>query len=131
MVKITLDHSALIFYHRHPGIKQLIDMHRQGSIRLYHATNADYELEELNEEERKAYEQLRAIIFGNNHITLTQHGDLCLLIKHMNFHRDYFVTLYPENYGDAEKYFKNLDIRFPDEEFIKELQRKIGKKQRK
>jgi len=122
MVKITLDHSALIFYHRHPVIQKLRELEKKKKVKLYHAINLDRELETLTETEQKIYDRLREMVFGREQkdLNLREHGDLMLLINHMKSKRDFFLTLEKEKYKNLEKH-RDLKIRFPDEDFMKEV----------
>lgn len=122
MVRITLDHSAMIFYHRHQGIQKLRKLEEKGKVRLYHAVNLNRELESLSESEQKIYERLRELVFGRaqKDLNLTEHGDLMLLVNHIKNKRDFFVTLEKERYRNLEKH-RNLKIRFPDNEFLREV----------
>lgn len=122
MVKITMDHSAMIFYHRHPVINELKKMHEDGKIKLYHAINLDRDLGTMSETEGKMYEHLREMVFGRKQkdLNLTEHGDLMLLINHMKNKRDFFITLEKGKYKKLERHH-NLKIRFPDNKFLKEI----------
>ena len=126
MVKITMDHSAMIFYHRHPGIQKLRKLDEKGDIRLYNAITLDRDLEKMSETEMKVYNRLREMVFGREQkdLTLTEHGDLCLLVKHMKSKRDFFITLEKDKYKNLEKH-RDLRIRFPDNKFLKEVKGKI------
>ena len=59
-----MDHSAMIFYHRHPGIQKLRKLEEKGDIRLYNAISLDRDLEKMSETEMKIYSRLREMVFG-------------------------------------------------------------------
>ena len=122
MVKITIDHSAMIFYHRHPVIQKLNEMHEKKKIRLYHAISLDRELEKMSMTEWKVYDKLREMVFEKQQrdLNLTDHGDLMLLVNHMKNKRDFFLTLEKEKYKKLEKH-RDLKLRFPDNRFLKEV----------
>lgn len=123
-----MDHSAMIFYHRHPGIQELRKLEEDGKISLYHAITVDRELEELTDSEEEVYEKLREMIFGREqkHLNLTEHGDLVLLVKHMKSNRDFFLTLDEEKYDNVRSH-RSLKVRFPDEVFIQEVRDLVKK----
>jgi len=131
MVKITLDHSALIFHHRHPVIKELKELEKKGKIELYHADNLRRELEKLSTTEEKIYHKLREMVFGKPQadLTLIEHGDLCLLVNHLKSGRDYFVTLDANRYKNLKGHPK-IKIRFADDVFLKEIQKDINRRNR-
>ncbi|UCC91998.1 MAG: hypothetical protein JSV39_01925 [Candidatus Aenigmatarchaeota archaeon] len=128
MVKITMDHSAMIFYHRHPVIQKLRKFDEDKEIRLYHAINLDRDLETMNETEGKMYERLREMVFGREQkdLNLTEHGDIMLLVNHMKNKRDFFLTLEKEKYKRLEGH-RDLRIRFPDNKFLKEVRGMVKK----
>jgi len=126
MVSITLDNSAMIFYHRHPVIEGLRKLEEEGKLRLYHAQNLNRELASLSKTEEKIYERLREMVFGRERdLNLMEHGDLVLLINHMKAKRDYFVTLEKERYANLGGH-RNLAIRFPDKKFFREIEGRLG-----
>lgn len=122
MVSITLDHSAMIFYHRQPVIQRLRELEDKGDVRLYSAITLDHELEELSRDEMKLYHRLREMVFGREQrdMNLTEHGDIVLLINHMKSKRDFFLTLEKDKYGKVEK-SRKIKVRFPDKGFLKEI----------
>jgi hypothetical protein len=128
MVKITIDHSAMIFYHRHPVIQKLKEMHEKRKIRLYNAISLDRDLEKMNQTEWKVYDKLREMVFEKQQrdLNLTDHGDLMLLVNHMKNKRDFFLTLEKEKYKNLEKH-RDLKLRFPDNKFLKEVREMIKK----
>ncbi len=123
-----MDHSALIFYHRHPVIQKLRKLDEDKEIRLYHAINLDRDLETMSESEGKMYERLREMVFGREQkdLNLTEHGDLMLLVNHMKNRRDFFLTLEKEKYKNLEGH-RDLKIRFPDNKFLKEVRGMVKK----
>jgi hypothetical protein len=126
MVRITFDHSAMIFYDRHPVIGELKKLEDDGKVRIYHAQNLNRDLGSFSKMEEKMYERLRHIIFDKKQqdLTLTEHGDLSLLINHMKTKRDFFLTLEKGKYKSLEKHH-GLKIRFPDEDFLDEVKEGI------
>ncbi|MEE9323505.1 MAG: hypothetical protein V3U72_03080 [Candidatus Aenigmarchaeota archaeon] len=128
MVKITMDHSTMIFYHRHPVVQKLRKLEEKGEIKLYHAINLDRDLETVSETEGKIYERLREMVFGRKQkdLNLTEHGDICLLVNHIKNKRDFFLTLENEKYKDLDKH-RELKIRFPDNKFLKEVRGLVKK----
>ena len=125
MVKITLDHSGLIFFERHPELRKLLELNENDKIRVYHAINLEREIETLTESERKIYEKLRFVVFGDKDLTLREHGDICLLINHIKSKRDFFVTMEKGKYAGLEKH-RDLKIRFPDKKFLSEVKKSIS-----
>ncbi len=128
MVKITMDHSAMIFYHRHHVIQKLRRLEEDRKIRIYNAITLDRDLETMNEIEGKIYERLREMVFGREQkdLNLTEHGDLMLLINHMKNKRDFFLTLEKGKYKNLEGH-RDLRIRSPDNKFLKEVRGLIKK----
>jgi hypothetical protein len=127
MVKITLDHSAMIIYDRHPVIDKLRKLNDEGKLTLYHAQNLNRDLGKLNATEEKIYDRLRHMVYGRKQsdLNLTEHGDIVLMINHMKSKRDYFLTLESEKYKSLRGH-RNLDVRFPDEAFLKEIGKKLA-----
>lgn len=125
-IKITLDHHSLILNHRHPVIKELKNLEKQGYVRLYHSDNLRRHLEKLTPTEEKLYHKIREVIFGKQQqdLTLIEHGDICLLINHLKNKRDYFLTLDGEKYRKLKGH-RSLEIRMPDEKFLKEIKKHI------
>jgi hypothetical protein len=121
-----MDHSALIFYDRYPVIEKLKKLDDDGKLRLYHAQNLNRDLGTLNKTEEKIYDRLRQMIFAKpqQDLNLTDHGDLVLLINHMKNKRDYFLTMDKEKYSSLLGH-RNLDIRFPDDRFLSEVESKL------
>jgi hypothetical protein len=132
MVKITLDHSAMIFYDRHPAIERLIRMEEEGKVRLYHAQNLNRDLASINKTEEKIYDRLRQMVFARKQedLNLAEHGDLVLLINHMKSKRDYFITMDKDRYANLHGH-GSLDIRFPDDEFLSEIESRLGAESRR
>ena len=130
MVRITMDHSAMIFYHRHPGIQKLREMEEKDEVNIYNAITLDRQIETLSEIERKMHDRLKSMVFGDRNITLTEHGDLVLLVNHIKSRRDFFLTLEKDKYRDLEKH-RDLKIRFPDEKFLKEVRAIVKQKGKK
>ncbi len=81
MVKITLDHSLLVMHDRHPVLRELQKLQKEGKVRLYHSDNLSRQLASLSESEGKVYHKLREMVFGKaqQELNLSEHGDLCLL----------------------------------------------------
>ena len=100
MVRITLDHSGLTVHERHPELRELIEMDEKDEVNIYNSITLEREIENLTQSEQKVYEQLRSMIFGAK--------------------RDFFVTMDKNKYKNLEKH-KDLKIRFPDREFLKEI----------
>ncbi|MFH1237302.1 MAG: hypothetical protein V1648_02760 [Candidatus Aenigmatarchaeota archaeon] len=127
MVKITLDHSAMIIYDRHPVIDKLKKLNDEGKLTLYHAQNLNRDLGKLNATEEKIYDRLRHMVYGRKQsdLNLTEHGDIVLMINHMKSKRDYFLTLEHDKYKSLRGH-RNLDVRFPDEAFLKEIDKKLA-----
>lgn len=122
MKKITMDHSAMVFFDRIPGIKKLKELHEDDKIKLYSSISVDRELASMDAEEKRLYEKLRKKVFGKEQkeLNLMEHGDLCLLVNHIRSKRDFFITLEKEKYdnlGDR----KGLNVRFPDDSFLNEI----------
>lgn len=128
MVKITMDHSALIFYHRHPVVQKLRKLDENKEITLYHAINLDRDFETVSKTEEKMYNTLREMIFGRKQrdLNLTEHGDLMLLVNHMKNKRDFFITLERGKYKNLKGH-RDLKIRFPDNKFLKEVRGLVKK----
>jgi len=120
MVRITLDHSGLTVHERHPGLRELIEMDEKDEVNIYNSITLEREIENLTQSEQKVYEQLRSMIFGDKGVNLSEHADLCLLIKHMKAKRDFFFFIDKNKYKNLENH-KDLKIRFPDREFLKEI----------
>ncbi len=127
MVEITLDHSAMIFYHRHPVIASLKRLEEEGKLSIHHAQSLNRELETLNETEGKMYERLREMVFAKpqQDLSLADHGDLVLLINHMKNKRDFFLTMDAARYASLAGH-RRLDIRFPDRQFLKKIEGRLG-----
>jgi hypothetical protein len=127
MVSITMDHSAMIFYHRHPAIERLRELEQEGKLRLFHSQNLSRELASLNKTEEKIYDRLRQMVFQRRQqdLNLAEHGDLVLLVNHMKSGRDYFLTLDQKRYESLRGH-RSLDIRFPDKAFMKEIESRLG-----
>lgn len=128
MVKITMDHSAMIFYHRHPVVQKLRKLDEDKEITLYHAINLDRDFETVSKTEEKIYNRLREMVFGRKQrdLSLTEHGDLMLLVNHMKNKRDFFITLEKGKYKNLEGH-RDLKIRFPDNKFLKEVKGLVKK----
>ena len=107
---------------RHPVMRELQKLQREGKVRLYHSDNLNRQLASLSETEEKVYQKLREMVFGRKQeeLNLAEHGDLCLLINHMKAERDYFLTLEREKYRNLSGH-RSLKVRFPDEDFLKEV----------
>jgi len=127
MVKITLDHSAMIMNHRHPIIRELQKLEEEGKVRLYHADNLGRELASLSEGETRIYDRLREMVYGRpqGELNLAEHGDLVLLVNHMKSGRDYFLTLQAGKY-DSLAGHRNLKVRTPDKKFLKEIHERVN-----
>lgn len=129
MFRITMDHSAMIFHDRHEAIERLVKLEQEGKLRLYNSQNLSRELASLSPTEEKVYHRLREMVFGKpqGDLNLADHGDLVLLVKHMKSGRDYFITMDSKKYASLKGHSK-LDIRFPDEAFVSEVEgRLLGK----
>jgi hypothetical protein len=122
MVRITMDHSAMVMGERDPVIKELNELDAKEKITIYNTITLDRELEELTESEGKMYESLREMVFGKEqkHLNLTEHGDLVLLVNHMKNKRDFFLTFDEKRYENLSSH-RELKVRFPDKEFLKEV----------
>jgi hypothetical protein len=107
---------------RHPVLRELQKLQREGKVRLYHSDNLNRQLASLSETEEKVYHKLREMVFGKpqQELNLAEHGDLCLLINHMKAGRDYFLTLESKRYDKLSGH-RNLEVRFPDEAFLEEI----------
>jgi len=127
MVSITMDHSAMIFYDRHPVINQLKKLEEEGKLRLFHAQNLNRDLGTLSRTEEKIYDTLRQMVFARpqHDLNLSEHGDLVLLVNHMKTKRDFFITLDKERYANLRGH-RSLDIRFPDKKFLREIEGQLG-----
>jgi hypothetical protein len=125
MVSITLDKASAIYYHRHPEIQKLRKLEEGGKVKIYHFINMDKDLEALSKPEMRTYAKLRVRIFGDRDITLREHADLCLLAKHKQSKRDFFLSLDRDNFLREEnrKLLEGMGIRIrePGKSFLKEI----------
>jgi len=126
MVKITLDNSLLVMHERHPVLRELQKLQKEGKVKLYHSDNLGRQLASLSETEEKVYHKLREMVFGKaqQELSLMEHGDLCLLVNHMKADRDYFLTLERKRYDNISGH-RNLKVRFPDEAFLEEVMARL------
>nr|NIO23331.1 hypothetical protein [Candidatus Aenigmarchaeota archaeon]NIP41086.1 hypothetical protein [Candidatus Aenigmarchaeota archaeon]NIQ18138.1 hypothetical protein [Candidatus Aenigmarchaeota archaeon]NIS73674.1 hypothetical protein [Candidatus Aenigmarchaeota archaeon] len=113
MVSITLDKTSTIYYHRHPEIQKLRKLEERGKVKLYHFINMEKDLEALSKPEMMTYAKLRARIFGDKDLTLLEHADLCLLAKHKQARRKFFLSLDKDNLLKEEnrKLLEEMGIR--------------------
>jgi len=129
MVSITLDNTSTIYYHRHPEIQKLRKMEERGKVKLFHFVNMDKDLESLNKPEMRDYAKLRSKIFGGKDLTLTEHADLCMLVKHKKARRNFFLSLDRKNLlrEDNRKLLEGMGIRIrePNKLFLKEIRSMI------
>lgn len=128
MFSITLDNASTIYYHRHPEIQKLRKMEEKGKVKLYHFVNMDKELESLNKPEMRTYAKLRTRIFGDRELTLTEHADLCMLVKHKMAKRNFFLSLDRKNLlkEENQKLLEGMGIRIrePSKSFLREIRPK-------
>ena len=126
MMKITLDHSAMTIYHRHPAMRGLGKLEEEGKVRIYHSHNLNRELGSLKPTEERIYSRLRDMVFGRKQedLNLAEHADLLLLINHMKSKRDFFVTMDVPKY-ECLRGHGSLDVRFPDEALISEIEARL------
>ncbi|NIO22972.1 MAG: hypothetical protein GTN38_03005 [Candidatus Aenigmarchaeota archaeon] len=125
MVSITLDNASAIYYHRHPQIQKLRELEEKGKVKLFHFVNMDRDLESLSKPEMRTYAKLRERIFREKDLTLSEHADLCLLAKHKQARRNFFLSLDRDNLLKEEnrKLLEEMGIRIrePDKSFLKEI----------
>ncbi|HDD46225.1 MAG TPA: hypothetical protein ENG42_02025 [Candidatus Aenigmarchaeota archaeon] len=132
MIKITLDSVLFNVGEKHPVIKYLKELEKEGKVKLYSIMDINSK-EILESIDLDTYDEFFDICFPGakrRDISVYDHADLFLLVNHLQAERHFFLTAQKDklvSFGKAKMLEKaGVKVRVANERFLKELRAAIN-----
>ena len=131
MIEITVDNVIFRTSEKHPVMKFLKDLEKQGLVKIYTVLdiNNDRVLNKINHD---VYYELLDICFpgaSSRDLSVDDHAELFLLADHVQSGRDFFLTACPNKYINFGKSKllerRGIKVKVPDSKFAKEISKLV------